>query len=146
MGNKLATPQPSAPGIFLLYEGGEVAESLRTNITRICVAPHVTEIPNEAFYGCHRVVEVQLNEGLEIIGRYVFGKCSAVHVTIPLTVTNLGRGAFLQCSNLAKVQPNEGLQVIGESAFKGCAALQSVTIFDRHQVRLSGIQRLQRPV
>lgn len=72
MGDQLAASQPTATGVFLLYEGGEVAESLRTRLTRVRVGPHVTEIPNEAFYGCHSVVEVQLNEGLQKIGEYAF--------------------------------------------------------------------------
>ena len=52
MGDQLAASQPTATGVFLLYEGGEVAESLRTRLTRVRVGPHVTEIPNRAFRYC----------------------------------------------------------------------------------------------
>mmetsp|Transcript_6680 Transcript_6680/g.15485 ORF Transcript_6680/g.15485 Transcript_6680/m.15485 type:complete len:118 (+) Transcript_6680:273-626(+) len=54
MGDQLqqATSQPE---VFLLYEGGEVAEDLRISLTRVRFGPQVTEIPNGAFRGCDKL-------------------------------------------------------------------------------------------
>ena len=75
------------------------------------------------------LIEVQLNEGLEIVGVGAFCGCAALRsVTLPSTVTKLGNGAFDCCRQLIEVKLNEGLQIIGCQAFDGCTTLQSVTI------------------
>ena len=114
--------------VFFLYEGGRVSE-LRSKITRVLVAPQVTEIPDRAFRGCDKLVEVQLIEGLQIIGRGAFRGCTALRsVMIPSTVTELDYGAFGECSSLVELELNEGLQVVGQTAFFECAALRSVAM------------------
>ncbi|EJK61842.1 hypothetical protein THAOC_17593, partial [Thalassiosira oceanica] len=56
--------------------------------------------------GCISLVEVEFDEGLEIIGER----------------------AFSECIKLARLQFSEGLEIIGERAFKECTAVQSVTV------------------
>ncbi|EJK58452.1 hypothetical protein THAOC_21420, partial [Thalassiosira oceanica] len=53
------------PEVFLLYEGGEVAQELRTSLTHVRVGPQVKEISYEAFSGCDTLIDLQLNEGLQ---------------------------------------------------------------------------------
>ena len=114
--------------VFFLYEGGRVSE-LRSKITRVRVALHVVEITDCAFRGCDKLVEVQLSEGLQIIGKGAFRGCTALRrVIVPSTVTELGNEAFCECSSLAKLELNEGLQVVGQIAFAECAALRSVAM------------------
>ena len=114
MGDRLA-PEPE---VFLLYEGGEVTEELKNELTCVRVAPHVTCIKVGAFFNCKKLVEVHLNEGLQIIGKYAFAGCSALRrVTLPSTLTELYKGAL-----------NEGLRIIGKRAFRGCGALGSFTL------------------
>jgi len=48
-------PATTEPEVFLLYEGGEVAEDLRISLTRVRFGPQVTEIPNGAFRGCDKL-------------------------------------------------------------------------------------------
>lgn len=115
---------------FLLYEGGDVKEALRSKLTRVQIGPQVTEIPNGTFRGCSNLVEVQMNyEGLQTIGATAFESCKSLRsVSLPSTVTKWGYGAFHDCSNLVEVQFNEGLQVIGFGSFGECSALRRVTI------------------
>ena len=125
-GGQIAATEPE---VFLLYEGGEVAEELRTKLTRVRVASQVTAIPKYSFRGCEKLVEVQLNEGLQMIGEGAFSDCTALRsVNIPSTITKWGYGAFHNCSNLAKVQLSEGLQIVWPGAFANCSALRSVTV------------------
>lgn len=57
-----------------------------------------------AFYHNSRLVEVNLNEGLESIGREDFGKCTALEtIEIPSTVTRMGLDVFRGCSNLKQI-------------------------------------------
>ena len=74
--NPMAVPlgqqAASEPEVFLLYEGGRVARELRSTLTHVRVGPQVREIPDAAFSGCNRLVDVQLNEGLLVIGAGAF--------------------------------------------------------------------------
>ena len=127
MGDQLQ--QAAAEPEVFLYEGGEVAEELRESLTRVRVGPQVTEIPEGAFWGCDKLIELQLNEGLKVIGERAFQRCRSLRsVTLPSSVTELGSFAFADCSGLFKLQLNEGLKVIGFEAFSECTALRSVTI------------------
>ncbi|EJK60084.1 hypothetical protein THAOC_19626, partial [Thalassiosira oceanica] len=119
----------SQPEVFLLYEGGQVAEELRRSLTHVRVGPQVTEIPNGAFRGSDKLIKLQLNEGLQVIGDSAFEGCKSLRsVTLPSTVTELSWQAFCNCSSLIELQLNEGLQIIGDWAFKSCTALRSVII------------------
>jgi len=119
----------SQPEVFLLYEGGQVAEELRRSLTHVRVGPQVTEIPNGAFRGSDKLIKLQLNEGLQVIGDSAFEGCKSLRsVTLPSTVTELSWQAFCNCSSLIELQLNEGLQIIGDCAFKICTALRSVII------------------
>ena len=111
MADQLGQQAASESEVFLLYEGGEVAEELRRKLTHVRVAPQVAEIPYEAFSGCNKLVDVQLSEGLQVIGaRAFYGCCVLRSVTLPSTVIELGGRAFSRCSNLAELRLNEGLQ------------------------------------
>ena len=113
----------------LLYGGGDVAGGLRTRLTSVSVAPHVTEIQDYTFSGCTNLAEVELNEGTRTIGAAAFLDCVALRsVTVPSAVRKLGSGAFSGCINLVELYLNEGLQVIGAGAFHNCRALRSVII------------------
>ena len=89
---------------FLLYHGGEVADDLKSELTRVRVDPQVTCIPDEAFAGCSNLTELQLNEGLPEIGLAAFADCTALQrVTIPSTIIVMGQCAFYGCTNLSEV-------------------------------------------
>ncbi|EJK57677.1 hypothetical protein THAOC_22254 [Thalassiosira oceanica] len=152
MGAAVATNRTgsSAPGV-LIYKG-RVEGKHSFDTTRVRIAPHVIELGDRAFYDCPNLVEVQLNEGLrligkgafancnelrrvtmneglQLIGKYAFAYCSELRrVTIPSTVTKLSNSAFNSCFKLAEVELNEGLRTIGICAFSGCSALRSVNI------------------
>lgn len=66
----------------------------------------VTEIGDQAFWGCNTLTEV----------------------TLPNTVDEIGYQAFCKCSNLTKVIIPEGVTKIGQAAFYGCSQLTSITI------------------
>ncbi|EJK74417.1 hypothetical protein THAOC_03906, partial [Thalassiosira oceanica] len=81
--------------VFLLYEGGEFKEEFRNKLTHVRVAPHVTKIPHAAFQGCGKLVEIEFNEGLQVIGSDAFRDCTALqNVTLPSSVIGLHGGAF----------------------------------------------------
>ena len=89
----------------------------------------VTSLGRYAFAGCSSLNEIQLNEGLRVIGERAFRFCTALEtITLPSTVISLDQLAFGDCFNLIEVRLNEGLQKIDDHAFEDCSALASVTI------------------
>ena len=88
---------------------------------------------------CSGLADVELHEGLEVIGERAFACCPRLRsVTKPSSVTELDKHAFSWCSNLARVELPEGLKVIGPKAFGNCWELRIVTI-PRSVVELGGL-------
>ncbi|EJK67016.1 hypothetical protein THAOC_12001, partial [Thalassiosira oceanica] len=73
-------------------------------------------------------IELQLKEGLQVIGAHAFAFTALRSVTLPPSLTELGEKAFCGCGNLAEVLFNKGLQTIGLGVFHLCSALRSMTM------------------
>ena len=87
----------------------------------------VTEIAEEAFYGC-AVKEVTLPDTLSTIGFRAFGCCeNLTKIDIPLWVGYLGAQSFYMCKNLETVTLPEGLLFLGTDAF-AYTSLKSINI------------------
>ena len=57
-----------------------------------------------AFAGCRNLLEVQLKDGLAVVGISAFGDCTALRsVTIPSTVHVVADWTFCGCINLSEV-------------------------------------------
>ncbi|EJK77383.1 hypothetical protein THAOC_00790, partial [Thalassiosira oceanica] len=87
-------------------------------LQKVTVPSTVTELGNEAFKGCDKLVEVQLNEGMQKIGKKAFQYCIDLRsVTIPSTVTLLDEWAFHGCSNLSEVILMGGERLLDKEFF-----------------------------
>jgi len=76
--------------------------------TEITISDSITEIPDNAFYGCANITKVNLPAQLVFIGDGAFDNCTGLtSITIPTSVTTMG-GAF------------------GATAFYGCTALKDI--------------------
>ena len=85
----------------------------------------LTEIEENAFHSCAKLLSVQMPEGILKIDKNAFYACSALlDVNIPNTVTELGITAFSQCSKLRNVKLPANLQGI-TSSFYMCNNLQA---------------------
>ncbi|KAL7534114.1 hypothetical protein ACHAXR_005638 [Thalassiosira sp. AJA248-18] len=82
-----------------------------------------------AFFGCYELKEVDLNEGLPIIGDRAFSGCKSLEIIkFPSSVTEVGNMAFWGCAGLKEVELNEGLQRFGGGAFDSCPSLESIKL------------------
>ncbi len=107
------------------------------NLTSIYISKTVTDLPDELFYKCDKVVKltvdpenaVYMSEGNCIIekktGKLLFG-CNAS--VIPEGVKTIGESAFASCTELTSLTLPEGLEVIEPRAFSDCTALSSITL------------------
>ena len=61
----------------------------------------VTEIAEEAFYGCSSLESITIPEGVTKLGLGAFDGCySLKSITLPEGITEIGDGAFASCSSL----------------------------------------------
>ena len=99
------------------------------DVTIVQFHPSVTEVEIDAFKECRELRKVELNDGLQKIGKYAFYNCkSLLGINLPSTVTEIGTYAFSGCNNLTEVVLNEGLQKIGWYAFWFCTALSTIKL------------------
>jgi hypothetical protein len=91
------------------------------DVVRVRVDPSVTSIPYSAFSYRKKLAEVELCEGLLVIGDYAFTSCghSITKIIIPNSLRRINYGAFydsLQCH----IRLHNGIESIGEYAFGDC--------------------------
>lgn len=83
-----------------------------------------TKILDGTFWGCEKLEEVKLNDGLEIIGKNTFAKCKKLReITIPEGVKIIDKKAFQNCKLLERIVIPDSVEQIHVEAFKGCDAL-----------------------
>ena len=74
------------------------------SFSKVIIGDKVTEIGNNAFYGCTSLTSVTIGNSITSIGDYAFSGCTSLtSVTIPDSVTSIGRYAFYNCSSLTSV-------------------------------------------
>ena len=89
----------------------------------------VTNIGNDAFYGCNGLTSITIPNSVTCIGDYAFERCSSLtNITIPNSVTSIGSFAFCACSGLTSVTIPNSVTSIGSYVFSDCYSLTSVTI------------------
>ena len=111
-----------------------------TDLISITIAPDVTEIGPDTFFGCRRVTRVTTFEGILHIGDRAFADCtSRKDITIPDGVTSIGSAAFSNCSQLTEVLVPGSVNSIGTWA--GCSGLTSITV-PRPAMDSSGFDRI----
>jgi len=100
-------------GVFVYTQGAVVPH----DVVRVRIHPSVTVIPEEAFNQHEKLKEVELCEGLLVIGvRAFFGCHSLNNIKIPLTITTIEDSAFgggIQ----SQMRLHDGIESIGRYAF-----------------------------
>ena len=91
----------------------------------------VTDIQDDAFYGCTSMMHVTLPDGLISIGEDAFNGCFKLDpITLPDSVTTIGESAFSGCRSLKSIVIPSGVTSIGDRMFEFCFSLESISIPD----------------
>ena len=107
------------------YLMGFTAEADRT--TADDIPNDITDIYQNAFFGCSSLTSVSLGDSVTSIGDRAFENCSSLtSIIIPDSVTSIGDGAFRDCSSLTSVSLGDSVTSIGDGAFNACDNLTSV--------------------
>ena len=113
-----------------LYGNGQSSPwfAYRKDIKELVISDSVTNIGNEAFYGCTGLTAVNLPEGITKIGRDAFADCTGLTtVNLPNSLMEIGSYAFGWCSKLTAVIIPAGVSTISEFAFGRCSSLTEIT-------------------
>lgn len=112
-------------------------------LTSVTIHNSVTNIGDDAFYGCTGLERVNISDITSwckinfnsvcsnplVYARHLYMDGSEVtELTIPNSVTNIGRSAFSSCSGLISVTIPNSVTNIERSAFTNCTGLTSITI------------------
>ena len=78
----------------------------------------VTEIGDDAFWGCDGLTSVTIPNSVTSIGSFAFVGCFRLtSVTLPSSLTSIGNYAFRDCIGLTSVTLPSSLTKIGNNAF-----------------------------
>ena len=91
----------------------------------------VSEIGEDAFYGCCGLTSINIPYSVTEIGDGAFSSCgSLTSISIPGSVTEIGSYAFSGCRGLISVNIPDSMKEISLQAFDGCSRLASINIPD----------------
>lgn len=102
-----------------------------TSLKKITIPKNITEIGDNAFYGCKKITSVKFSgTKLTKIGAGAFRKCSSLKsVTIPAGVSQIGKDAFRDCKKLSKIAiKGTKVKTIGKNAFSNIAKKPTITV------------------
>mgnify|MGYP005772815459 FL=1 len=89
----------------------------------------VTEIGNNAFYGCALLKSVDLSSVIEI-GNNAFQGCALFEEADLSAATSIGNSAFNGAASLKRITLNNELTSLGNSAFNNCSSLATIDVYD----------------
>lgn len=109
-----------------------VVDSIRTLLQSVVVKNGITNISDNAFIYCEKIVSVILPEGMTSIGSYAFYECKLLsEINIPEGITSIGMDAFFDCSSLTEIIFPESLSFIGMEAFQNSGLAGDLNLPDK---------------
>jgi len=89
-----------------------------------------TYVGEKAFYGCTKLMSLELGEGLESVEYMAFGGCTGLErLILPSTLKRIEENAFEYCGGLKTITLRSGLETVGDSAFLECAGLKAIYFY-----------------
>lgn len=81
------------------------------------------------FAGCKSLVEVNLHNGIDSIGKDTFVSCTSLkHIDLPKSLQFIGEDAFNNCAVLESIEIPDGIECIEKGTFVSCYNLKSVKL------------------
>ena len=112
-----------------LGKNGSIIAFAPAGLTHYSIPYGMSEIGQEAFYGCTKLTSITIPDGVKKIDSGAFADCkSLTSITIPESVTYVGYNAFKGCTRLSNITIPDGVKAIDSWAFADCKSLTSITI------------------
>jgi len=99
------------------------------SIEKITLPENVTAIGTYSFANCDKLKDIELHEGITVIGDGAFRKCISLNsITLPESLVSIGEYAFEGCAGIEEIVIPDQVEKIGRDTFSDCTALQKVTL------------------
>ena len=119
VGDSADKPDTAYLGYLFGAESYTLTEGfLPSSLQRVVLRSGCTAVPDNAFYECSRLREID----------------------VPDTVTSIGSRAFYRCAYLTDITLPDGLTSLGDEAFSGCLRLEAVDLSMLNSTDSWGIQ------
>eukprot|EP00985_Skeletonema_marinoi_P018433 scaffold10302_cov80-Skeletonema_marinoi.AAC.2 len=119
-----------------VYRGGRAPR----NVTHVRIDKSVEVIEDLAFDGCEHLVQVDTHDGIRKVGRRAFFGCNRLMSIDLRSVLEIGEEAFEGCENLTDVKFGDKLETIGKWAFYECTSLERLKLPSIITVRSNAFQ------
>lgn len=101
------------------------------NLAEVTFTNKVTKIDCNAFRDCVSLKKINIQDGVEFIGRGAFEKCiNLEELVIPASVKEIDNLAFLNCTWLSKITIKNPNIITGDGVFSGCTHIKEINIPD----------------
>lgn len=118
-----------------VYEIGESAFYLCSELTAVVIPDSVRRIETIAFSDCENLTSVTIPDRVTYIGDSAFEGCTSLtEMIIPDSVRELGEYVFLDCEKLESVTIGKGVAKIGYAIFTRCKNLKTITVKEGNPV------------
>ena len=101
----------------------------KTTITNLVLSEGIEYIGTNAFYGCNKLLGVNLPDSVTVVAREAFNNCTAMtSVSFGSGLLSIEDSAFYYCNSLGEVVLPDSLSSLGNSAFSGCNAVTNFVV------------------
>lgn len=127
---------------------GFVSDNLRMNLKKVILPDGLEQIGEcvisengtpgfikSCFYECAKLEEINLPDGLKVIGDGTFNGCKNLKIeSWPNSLEAIGQSSFLSCESIYSVTFGENLKFLGQQAFEFCPSISNVKLYSTHLV------------
>ena len=99
-----------------------------TGLPSIIIPESVVHISDNMLSLCRNITKITLGSKVKTIGSYAFAYTAVNDINLPEGLNVIGDFAFVLCSNLTKLTIPESVNSIGKSALEGCSKLSTINI------------------
>lgn len=129
----------SGSGAMYDYQKGEAPwYNYRSKVTSVVIKDTITKIGAFTFYKCNNLAKLDMGLGVDTIGNYAFGGCTALSgsITFPGSMMVINQHIF-DDTGVTKITIKGNVFSISPYAFYGCKTLQEIDVYPSNETYCS---------
>ena len=98
------------------------------NLETVIFEKGMEKIPEIALYCCESVKNIDIPEGVKVIGNRAFRSTSIENLDLPSTLETIEENSIWECEKLKRLVLPDNVSSIGDEAFEGCLSLEEIKL------------------